>query len=259
MSVAEVWLLRGGSKKGPFEGRKVIAAFAAGKLEDTDRLFWPGQDTPLAPKDAVAALTDRVDRPAPRRERVEDWASPVIVDPRGNGSPSARSGGGASGAGTVRHTPAAMYDGDYAGVIRRTVASLIDGILVVAMIAFVLLKFYAADWAAVASEAVDDLSPEQVWSLLQSLFVLLALAGLYHAASELIAGGTPGKLLVGIRVTTADGEDIGFVRAIARAILHLAMFSGYGSVLYATNIVHLFTPRRQTLLDLVTGTVVVRR
>src|SRR5262249_20754024 len=66
---------------------------------------------------------------------------------------------------------------------------------------------------------------------------------------------TIGKLAVGIKVTDLRGERIGFGQALGRALAHLisnfTFFIGY--------VVCGFTPKRQTLHDLIAGTLVVRK
>lgn len=81
----------------------------------------------------------------------------------------------------------------------------------------------------------------------------LALAALWQFAGNL-AGGTPGKRLLGLRVVDATGENPGLVRAFLRAAAWLFLstpFANFGFWLA------LFQPRTRALHDLVAGTYVV--
>lgn len=68
-----------------------------------------------------------------------------------------------------------------------------------------------------------------------------------------MAGGTPGKQIMGLRVTTADGAAPGFLRALARALgwLLSTPLANFGFLLA------LFHPKTRALHDLLAGTYVV--
>ncbi|HXS99421.1 MAG TPA: RDD family protein [Elusimicrobiota bacterium] len=78
------------------------------------------------------------------------------------------------------------------------------------------------------------------------------LAVLWQLAGNL-AGGTPGKKLLGLAVVTADGSFPGLGRSLARALgwVLSTPLANFGFVLA------LFTPRTRTLHDLLSGTFVV--
>jgi uncharacterized RDD family membrane protein YckC len=80
----------------------------------------------------------------------------------------------------------------------------------------------------------------------------LGLAVLWQFAGNL-AGGTPGKKLLGLAVVAADGSFPGFFRSLLRALgwLISTPLANFGFVLA------LFTPRTRTLHDLLSGTYVV--
>ena len=91
-----------------------------------------------------------------------------------------------------------------------------------------------------------------------SLFVLIYIIAtcLYYAlfeSSEMQA--TPGKRAVGLKVTDLQGEQIGFGRALGRLFGHIVSFLTFG-VGFAMAV---FTERRQTLHDMMAGTLVVNR
>lgn len=78
----------------------------------------------------------------------------------------------------------------------------------------------------------------------------------YGVLFESTLGATPGKLLTGIVVVSADGERAGPGAVLARNLLRMVDALGF----YLLGFVVLsFTSRRQRLGDLVGGTVVVRR
>lgn len=80
----------------------------------------------------------------------------------------------------------------------------------------------------------------------------LGLAVLWQFAWNL-AGGTPGKKLLGLAVVTADGSFPGVVRALVRALgwVISTPLANFGFV------IALFHPRTRTLHDLLSGTYVV--
>jgi uncharacterized RDD family membrane protein YckC len=80
----------------------------------------------------------------------------------------------------------------------------------------------------------------------------LALAVLWQFAGNL-AGGTPGKKLLGLAVVTADGSPPGFLRALARALgwVLSTPLANFGFV------IALFNPRTRALHDMLSGTYVV--
>jgi uncharacterized RDD family membrane protein YckC len=83
--------------------------------------------------------------------------------------------------------------------------------------------------------------------------VWLGLSVLWQFAGNL-AGGTPGKRLLGLRVVDASGESPGVARSFVRAVSWLVLstpFANFGFWLA------LFQPRTRTLHDLAAGTYVV--
>jgi uncharacterized RDD family membrane protein YckC/Tfp pilus assembly major pilin PilA len=79
---------------------------------------------------------------------------------------------------------------------------------------------------------------------------------LYYAVLESSSlQATVGKLALGIKVTDMQGERIGLGRALGRSLAHIisnfTFFIGYA--------VAGFTPKRQTLHDMIAGTLVVRK
>ena len=90
------------------------------------------------------------------------------------------------------------------------------------------------------------------FAMLASGGIWLGLALLWQFAGNL-AGGTPGKRLLGLAIVTADGSPPGFIRALMRALgwVLSTPLANFGFILA------LFTPRTRTLHDLLSGTFVV--
>lgn len=84
----------------------------------------------------------------------------------------------------------------------------------------------------------------------------LVSALVYQIGIEGLTGTSLGKVVTGIRVTTTDGQPIGFRAAAVRNVMRFV--DGLGVYLVAALPV-LVTRRRQRLGDLAAGTIVVRR
>lgn len=101
-------------------------------------------------------------------------------------------------------------------------------------------------WGAVLQKPVTDRAMTACGAIWIGLAVLWQLGGN-------LAGGTPGKKLMGLQVVTADGSRPGAVRSLARALGWLVStpLANLGFV------IALFHPRTRTLHDLLAGTYVV--
>ncbi len=109
--------------------------------------------------------------------------------------------------------------------------------------------FLATLWLAASNPGVRALIPD----LRRAALVWVAAYVAYQCLGNL-AGGTPGKRLMGIYVVTrGDGEKPNIVRALLRAVGHLVStpFFNFG---FALALVH---PESRALHDLLAGTVVV--
>jgi len=128
-----------------------------------------------------------------------------------------------------RETPHVVY----AGWWRRATAFVIDWIII-----------------GIALGMVASVS---VPGLLQALLPLAYFAG-FHAFSD---GATLGKAMLGIAVRIADGRPVGFGRTLARVVatgvLWATILGGLVDVILAAT-----GDRRQSLHDMIVGTVVVR-
>jgi uncharacterized RDD family membrane protein YckC len=130
----------------------------------------------------------------------------------------------------------------YAGFWRRVAAALIDGCLLLTLL--LLLSHSAGKPGFLLRE---DWLP----SLLAALLGLAYAAGFESSAWQ----ATPGKRLIGIKVTDLAGNRISPGRAILR---HLGQFLS-AAFLMLGYVMAAFTRRRQCLHDLLAGTLVVRQ
>jgi uncharacterized RDD family membrane protein YckC len=140
----------------------------------------------------------------------------------------------------------------------------------------------ASPWQRIAARLIDSLILAVVQVLWISVFVVAVFSGapiggdtsqdavimlpwfgaaVYELVTVALWGGTLGKLMVGLRVTRADGRrPIGWARSIRRAALHFAVliplvgpFIFFGSAL--VSLVLLFTDsERRTIWDRVGDT-----
>jgi uncharacterized RDD family membrane protein YckC len=135
----------------------------------------------------------------------------------------------------------------YVGVGRRLVVALVDGPIV----------FFALGFAVAAVTGNVSSSPEGIGFRLEGslALALLALWFVYYVVLEATLGATLGKLLVGVRVRTPEGEPIGWGAALVRNLLRLVDGS-FGGLVGAVLIWR--SARRQRLGDRAAGTVVVQ-
>jgi uncharacterized RDD family membrane protein YckC len=145
----------------------------------------------------------------------------------------------------------------YAGFWRRFLAALIDGVLV--SFAFYQLNLLLALTLASVIEEGDTADGTwlalAVW-LTASLTLCLVVNWFYFAVMESSPWqATLGKCALGMVVTDLAGNRISFGRAtgrlFARFISGIPLMAGY--------LIQPFTARRQTLHDMISGTLVVVR
>jgi uncharacterized RDD family membrane protein YckC len=129
----------------------------------------------------------------------------------------------------------------YAPFWRRAVAALLDGCLLL-----VILLGLSHVLGRPGVLLRDDLLP----SLAAGFVGLLYAAGFESSGWQ----ATPGKRLLGIKVTDLAGQRIGWLRALLR---HLAQLLSALCLLLGY-LMAAFTRRRQALHDLIAGTLVVR-
>ncbi|HEY5999321.1 MAG TPA: RDD family protein [bacterium] len=155
----------------------------------------------------------------------------------------------------VEEIPPRFWAPQAAGLVRRTVAVLVDQLLLAALLGL----FIAAGALALWREGFGFsslLSGAGLEETLGPLALLAVLAGAaYHVPAIALAGRTPGKRLAGLEVRAQDGSVPSWGRAALRwcgALLGLAC--GGAGLAWA-----LFEPRRRGWADLVSDTLVVGR
>lgn len=139
----------------------------------------------------------------------------------------------------------------YAGFWIRFAACAIDNFLL--MFALMPLSVGAALVAAVTAQAAPD-SDAIPAVLVATVLAAVVMWWLYFTMFESSrARGTPGKWILGLRVTDEEGARIGFGRANAR--FWSKLLSGLSTVGY---ILAAFQPRKQALHDTIARTLVIR-
>jgi len=142
-------------------------------------------------------------------------------------------GGGA----TVSEFGGSHQTAPYAGFWRRAGAYLID---------YMLVMFAAGMIGALLAPITRGFTP----------LVVIVSVWLYYALMESSESqATLGKQAVGIKVTDLEGNQVSFARATGRLVAHLVS----GIILGIGFAMAVFTSRRQTLHDMIAGTLVVGR
>ena len=111
---------------------------------------------------------------------------------------------------------------------------------------------FVIDWTIIGI-VLATIASANVPGILQALLALAYFVG-FHAFSD---GATLGKAMLGIAVRSADGRPIGIGRALARVVATWALWAtivgGLVDAILATT-----GDRRQSLHDMIAGTIVVR-
>jgi uncharacterized RDD family membrane protein YckC len=145
----------------------------------------------------------------------------------------------------------------YAGFWRRFVASFIDGLIISVAIGIVV---FATGFGLGGLVDPGRATPEELNRVAAGGYVLAlvvtALWIVYFAAFESSARqATPGKMALGIVVTGATGQRIGFGQAAARNAAKMLS----SAILLIGYLMAAFTSRKQALHDMLTGCLVIRR
>jgi uncharacterized RDD family membrane protein YckC len=133
--------------------------------------------------------------------------------------------------------------GTHAGFASRTIANVLDALvvlaiqlisyLVVGVVRFLFVRHFRFPAPGVVVNSL----------------VFWGIALFYTTTGWATTGKTTGKQLVGLRVVTAGGEPLSTGRAFARALLYAVLLPGFVLVL--------FTRRNLSLQDILLGTAVV--
>jgi uncharacterized RDD family membrane protein YckC len=132
----------------------------------------------------------------------------------------------------------------YAGFWRRVGACLLDGFILLVVL---FVGFYCIGLRFDQSQ-VDAFS-KTLWPL--NLLLIAYFAGFESSPLQ----ATPGKMVLGIVVTDLTGARISFFQALKRTFSKILsqLFFGIGFIMCG------FTKRRQTLHDMMVGTLVVKK
>ena len=133
----------------------------------------------------------------------------------------------------------------YAGLVTRTIAMVIDALLIDA-------AALAATGAALLLRSVFQPSGNHhILAILTGGALFFVWVGAYFVTFWTTTGQTPGSRVMQIRLTRADGGPVGTGRALVRLtgmVLSLPLLWGYLPILW--------TARRRAAFDLLAGTVV---
>lgn len=153
---------------------------------------------------------------------------------------------------------------NYAGFWLRFVAYLIDSIVVGIVSTLISLPFVGAIVFSAFKIAEADQMNESVaggvmgivGAYFMLIIVLMVLGWLYYALMETSKNqGTLGKMALGLKVTTMDGQRISFGRATGRYFGKIIS----GLILYIGYILAGLTEKKQALHDIMAGCLVVRK
>ena len=144
------------------------------------------------------------------------------------------------------------YLGRYAGFVTRLVAFVIDRALtgIISMIIVLSVK-YVVDAFAI-NQVLGFFDGRWQWAAAAGALVTLVVSVVYDIGFWMLAGQTPGKYLMGVRIVRTEGDRIKLWNAVRREIGYVLsgiLFLGYLWIL--------FDNRRQGFHDKLAGTLVV--
>jgi uncharacterized RDD family membrane protein YckC len=122
-----------------------------------------------------------------------------------------------SAAGDVSASPAsspAAFQGQRAGVVTRSIAAVIDAVVVAALIGAVWVTWCAVSFIFHPASFTPPSPPP---GLAGSAYSLVAVG--YLTAAWALSGRTPGAQLMGLRVISRRGGRVGWLQAWGRALL----------------------------------------
>jgi uncharacterized RDD family membrane protein YckC len=142
----------------------------------------------------------------------------------------------------------------YAGFWLRAVAYLLDS-LVIGFLAALAIFLPLMERGAIPPDNPWFLYQNQSRQVLAMWLLMFMVTWLYFASFEASAWqATPGKKLLGLRVTDLAGRRITFTRASWRYLGKLI----FGSILFFGFLFAAFTPRKQALYDMTAECLVLR-
>lgn len=235
MSDDQWFYVNKGSQIGPVTLSELQQRKQDGLLKETDLVWKEGFSNWLESKEV---------------SEISEGGSAVATATESTESFGGSSGGGGQVAPAGGSAIAVETSFDFAGFWRRFAAALIDGFILMAV--FVPLMIVFGGGAALSGD--PEAAAQQGSPLLNGLTTVIA--WLYFALMESSdKQGTLGKLALGIKVTTLEGEKVTFARATGR---HFAKFLS-GFILGIGYLMVAFTAKKQGLHDIIASTLVVKR
>jgi uncharacterized RDD family membrane protein YckC len=153
---------------------------------------------------------------------------------------------------TDEQAPQETLYGQYAGFVTRLVAYIIDQLIIAGVISLVTVVAGFVMQSLHINELIGAQRIAQVIMAILALLLIVSFLILYNIGFWMLAGQTPGKRLMGLRIVRTDGERITLGPAILRWLgywLSAILFLGYLWVLV--------DDRRQAFHDKLAGTLVV--
>ncbi|WP_040727972.1 RDD family protein [Thiomicrorhabdus sp. Kp2] len=141
----------------------------------------------------------------------------------------------------------------YAGFWRRFLAYIVDWAVLTVLGIFLVIG-YSMFLAFMGNDLGDEASVLMFQA--QAKLLTFLMAWLYYAVMESSAKqATLGKLALGIKVTSLQGESISFLRASVRFFSKIlsALLFFIGFIMIA------FTEKKQGLHDMIAGAIVIKR
>ena len=157
---------------------------------------------------------------------------------------------------------------EYAGFLVRFVAKFIDGIIMGTVISALLIPIYLAYILAIIASTSYD-SSSTIFGMIGMMFVIMflflfisivfaaifVLTAIYFAWFESSKYmGTPGKMIMKLKVTDTGGNRITFLTALLRFISKMV----FNQVFYIGSLFILFNDKKQGLYDLLLNTYVIK-
>jgi uncharacterized RDD family membrane protein YckC len=153
----------------------------------------------------------------------------------------------------VHPVGSSLAGAQYGGFWIRALALFIDGLItgIVTVPIFLVIGFSFGGF-----RSYDASNPPPIGAFMLGYLVILALYFTYNVWFVSQKGGTPGKLVLGLRIVTLDGHNLTPARAIGRYFA--LMLSGF--TFYIGFIIAGFDPEKRALHDYICGTrVIIRR
>jgi len=142
--------------------------------------------------------------------------------------------------------------GEYAGFVTRLIGLIVDLLIVAVVLAIVKLVTDLLRGFFPIRELLGLGEPSSTLLIIVAAVASLGIGLLYWLGSWLLAGQTLGQSLVGVRVVMANGERIGFWRALLRWLGYFV-----SAILFLGFLWVLVDDKRQGFHDKLAGTVVI--